>query len=227
MIDDLFAGMDLYDDRREAPAEGALVLHGYGRTEAPAFLAAVGQIAEEAPFRHIVTPAGYRMSVAVTSCGPLGWATDAQGYRYSPVEPESGRPWPPMPKEFSDLARRAAAEAGFSGFAPDTCLINRYAVGSRISLHQDKHEATYDAPIVSLSLGLPAIFLFGGFERSAPATRIILGHGDVMVWGGPSRLRYHAVQPIKPGWHPDTGEFRISLTFRKAGRPRREGVSGA
>lgn len=217
MTDDLFTGFEDPPARREVLADGAVVLRGFARQQAPALLAAVAQITAAAPFRQMITPGGLRMAVAMSNCGPLGWVSDRRGYRYSPTNPDSGRPWPVMPPFFRQLAESAAAEAGFPGFAPDACLINRYAPGTRLSLHQDKDEADFSAPIVSVSLGLPAIFLFGGFKRSDPSARIPLCHGDVVVWGGPSRLRYHGVLPVKEGRHAD--DCRINLTFRRAGRP--------
>lgn len=156
------------------------------------------------------------MSAAMTSCGAVGWVSDARGYRYSPADPATGRPWPPMPPVFRELASRGAAELGFDAFEPDTCLINRYAPGAKMSLHQDKNERDMAWPIVSVSLGLPATFLFGGFDRSDPVVRTRLGHGDVAVWGGPARMRYHGIQPIAEGLHGKTGACRINLTFRKA-----------
>jgi alkylated DNA repair protein (DNA oxidative demethylase) len=218
MSDDLFGGLESEDGRREELAPGALLLRGFARAPAPDLLAAVNDLTIAAPFRHMITPGGFRMSVAMSNCGALGWVSDPSGYRYSALDPESGRPWPAMPVAFLDLARRAAATAGFPDFAPDACLINRYAPGAKLSLHQDKDEADYRAPIVSVSLGLPAVFLFGGMKRSDPVARIALAHGDVVVWGGPSRLRYHAVQTIKEGSHPATGASRINLTFRQARR---------
>lgn len=221
VIDDLFAGLDGDDGRRETLAEGAMILRGFVRARAQSLLAAVGEIAATAPFRHMLTPGGLRMSVAMSNCGGLGWVSDPRGYRYSPVDPENGRQWPAMPDSFVDLARSAAAEAGFADFTPDACLLNRYAAGSRLSLHQDRDEIDRGAPIVSVSLGLPAVFLFGGLKRSDSPARILLVHGDVVVWGGPSRLRYHGVQPIKAGRCPETGDCRINLTLRKAGPPGR------
>jgi len=215
MMDDLFAGLDDGQRRRETLAEGALLLRGYARDLVARILEAIHHIARQAPFRLMETPGGYRMSVAMTNCGPLGWTTDRRGYRYSPVDPLNGSPWPAMPAGFHDFARQAAAEAGFLGFAPDACLINHYAPGSKLSLHQDKDEADLQAPIVSVSLGLPATFLFGGMKRSDPTQRLVLTHGDVLVWGGPSRLRHHAILPIKEGNHPATGNCRINMTFRR------------
>ena len=162
------------------------------------------------------TPGGLRMSVAMTCCGEVGWISDRGGYRYDGIDPESGRPWPPMPQMLSEFARRAAAQAGFTGFAPDACLINRYEPGARLSLHQDRDERSFDHPIVSVSLGVPAVFLFGGMKRTEPAMRIPLVHGDVVVWGGPARLRYHGVLPVNEKNDPLTGGCRINLTFRKA-----------
>lgn len=175
------------------------------------------RIATRARFRHMVTPGGFRMSVAMTNCGPLGWVSDERGYRYSPLDPESSEPWPAMPRSFHELATRAAEAAGFPEFEPDACLVNRYEPGARLSLHQDKDESDFTAPIVSVSLGLPAVFLLGGLTRQTRPERVPLTHGDVVVWGGPARLRYHGVAPIKDGHHPFFGAFRINLTFRKAG----------
>ena len=175
-------------------------------------LEAVEAIAAAAPFRHMLTPGGFRMSVAMTNCGPLGWVSDRKGYRYSPVDPETGRPWPAMPEAFLRLASEAAAAANFPAFVPDACLINRYVPGAKMSLHQDKDEKDFSQPIVSVSLGLPAVFLFGGPSRKDAVQRIALEHGDVVVWGGPARLFYHGVMPLKEGAQP----CRINLTFRRA-----------
>ena len=197
-------------------APGAMVLGGFARPVEGLLVAAVKSVAARAPFRQMVTPGGHRMSVAMTNCGTAGWVTDRTGYRYAARDPESGRLWPPMPELFADLARRAAAKAGFDGFAPDACLINRYEPGARMSLHQDKDERDFDAPIVSVSLGLPAVFLFGGLRRADAPRRVLLGHGDVVVWGASSRLRYHGVLPLKQGQHPLLGGCRINLTLRLA-----------
>ena len=156
------------------------------------------------------------MSVAMTNCGDLGWVTDQQGYRYQPISPETLRQWPAMPDLFRTLAIHAAREAGFSDFMPDACLINRYQIGAKMSLHQDKDEEDFGQPIVSISLGLPAVFQFGGLERSDKTQRVNLPHGDIVVWGGPARLRYHGILPLKAGEHPLTGQYRFNLTFRKA-----------
>lgn len=210
---------DLFADREPAVlplAEGALVLRRFARTLDRALLAEVERIAAVAPFRHLVTPGGYRMSVAMTNCGAAGWISDRSGYRYEPTDPESGRAWPAMPSLFADLAVRAAGEAGFAAFAPDVCLINHYEPGARLSLHQDRDERRYAAPIVSVSLGLTATFLFGGARRSDRPRRVGLEHGDVVVWGGPARLAFHGVMPLADGDHPLTGRRRLNLTFRKA-----------
>ena len=206
-------------DAREAIGPGAFVLPGFALPFAAELLPAIEAIAERAPFRHLVTPGGFTMSVALTNCGALGWTSDRRGYRYSATDPDTGQPWPAMPASFKRLAREAAAVAGFDGFAPDACLVNRYLPGTRLSLHQDKDEHDYRAPIVSVSLGMPAVFLFGGHERADKTVRIPLAHGDVVVWGGEDRLRYHGVLPLKDVPHALVGGQRINLTFRKAGRP--------
>jgi DNA oxidative demethylase len=202
--------------RREMVAEGAMVLRGFAVGDAARLFAAVRDIEAVAPFRQMVTPGGFRMSVAMTNCGALGWITDRKGYRYDPRDPETGEGWPRMPPVFFELGQRASAEAGFDRSFLDSCLINRYEAGARLSLHQDRNERDFAAPIVSLSLGLPAIFLFGGARRSEPPRRIPLESGDVVVWGGPSRLAFHGVAPLSRGIHPLTGDCRINLTLRKA-----------
>ena len=179
-------------------------------------LTAVAAIAGAAPFRHMVTPGGFRMSVAMTNCGDAGWITDRAGYRYAPLDPMTGQPWPAMPALFRDLARRAAAAAGFVRFNPDACLINRYAPGARLSLHQDKDEREEAHPIVSVSLGLPAVFLWGGVRRGDRPRRLSIMSGDVAVWGGASRFVYHGIAPLAQGAHHLTGNTRINLTLRKA-----------
>lgn len=195
---------------------GAKLLSGFARAHEIALLAGIDAISAAAPFRHMLTPGGFRMSVAMTNCGSLGWITDRAGYRYASIDPDSGAPWPPLPDVFRALAHAAAAAAGFAGFEPDACLVNRYEPGARMTLHQDKNEADRSAPIVSVSLGLPATFLFGGAARSDKAKRIPLVHGDVVVWGGPARLHFHGVLPLAAGQHPLLGAHRINLTFRKA-----------
>ena len=196
-------------------AEGAVLLRGFAGAVETGLIAALRATVEQAPFRHMVTPGGHQMSVAMTNCGSFGWVTDRTGYRYDSHDPEAGRPWPPMLPSFRELAMRAAARAGFAGFAPDACLINRYQPGARMSLHQDKDELDLDAPIVSVSLGLPAIFLFGGLQRGDKPRRFRLQHGDVAVWGGPTRLAFHGVAPLADGEHALMGRQRINLTFRK------------
>jgi len=214
-VRDLLAGLP--PAPRNVPlAEGALLLAGFAAAEAPALVRALDAVVAAAPWRHMVTPGGYRMSVAMTSCGSLGWVTDRSGYRYDAHDPLSGSPWPPMPAVFQELAARAAAAAGFAGFAPDSCLVNRYAPGARLSLHQDKDERDFTQPIVSVSLGLPARFLFGGTDRRVRPQRHGLESGDVAVWGGPARLAYHGIDPLADGEHPLTGRFRINLTLRRA-----------
>jgi len=197
-------------------APGATLLHAFALDQDSGLLAAVHAIAAAAPFRQWRIPGGLSMSVAMTNCGSVGWVSDRRGYRYQTTDPSSGEPWPAMPPIFRELAQAAAAAAGFAGFSPDACLVNRYLPGTRMSLHQDKDESDFNAPIVSVSLGLPAIFQFGGDTRSTKPLRIPLQHGDVVVWGGAARLRYHGVAPLKAGQHPLVGGRRLNLTFRRA-----------
>jgi DNA oxidative demethylase len=204
------------EERIERLGERALVLRGFARGQEPGLVKAVAEIAAAAPFRNMVTPGGFRMSVAMTNCGRAGWITDRKGYRYEFVDPMTGRAWPPMPALFRRLAAAAAETAGFAGFESDACLINRYEAGTRLSLHRDENERDLSAPIVSVSLGLPATFLFGGKSRSDRPRRVELESGDVVVWGGPNRLAYHGVALLAEGDDPLTGQCRINLTFRKA-----------
>ena len=213
----LFDGVTQVGISEEKLAPGAVLLRGFALSTQTELLADLEGVIARAPFRHMVTPGGFRMSVAMTNCGSLGWVTDRTGYRYDGVDPESGQQWPPMPDSFLSLAQDAAASAGFPGFLPDGCLINRYEPGAKLSLHQDKNESDFGQPIVSVSLGIPAVFLFGGLKRADKPGRVELRHGDVAVWGGPARLRYHGVMPLKEGHHPLVGSHRINLTFRKAG----------
>lgn len=200
----------------EALAEGAVLLRGYAVEVAPALGREIGEIAAVAPFRHFETPGGHRMSAAMTNCGLAGWTSDRRGYRYAPCDPGTGAAWPVLPPAFLALAGHAAAAAGFDGFVPDSCLINRYAPGARLTLHQDRNERDFAAPIVSVSLGLPATFLFGGARRADRPQRVRLVSGDVAVWGGPARLAYHGIAPLADGVHPLTGACRLNLTFRRA-----------
>jgi alkylated DNA repair protein (DNA oxidative demethylase) len=200
----------------EPLAPGAWVLRGFALGHAAELVSAAGHISAAAPFRHLVTPGGFRMSVAMTNCGSLGWVSDRHGYRYDARDPLSGRPWPPMPPVFLELAATAAQAGGFPGFLPDACLLNRYEPGARLTLHQDKNERDFSAPIVSVSLGLPAVFLFGGDSRKDRQRRVPLQHGDVVVWGGAARLRHHGVLALKEGHHELLGAQRLNLTFRRA-----------
>lgn len=195
----------------------ALLLRGFALPWVDELLPALAAVEAAAPFRHMLTPGGQSMSVALTNCGALGWISDRRGYRYSPIDPLSGRPWPALPPAFAQLARAAAAAAGFTDFAPDACLVNRYLPGTRMSLHQDRDERSLAHPIVSVSLGIPAVFLFGGLDRREPAQRVPLGHGDAVVWGGEDRLRYHGILPVREAVHPLLGAQRINFTLRKAG----------
>lgn len=214
---DLFADSEQPRQGAERIAPGTVLLRGFAQARVVALLAALEPLLARAPFRQMVTPGGLRMAVALSNCGALGWISDRQGYRYGPVDPQSGLHWPDMPAAFLALATDAAAAAGYADFRPDACLVNRYLPGNRLSLHQDRNERDFSAPIVSVSLGLPATFLFGGLARCDRAQRIVLSHGDVMVWGAADRLRYHGVAPLKAGSHPLLGGQRINLTFRKAG----------
>jgi DNA oxidative demethylase len=216
LTSDLFAGVPDVRPAQEAMAEGAVLLRGFARPLESDLIADLRAIVAQAPFRHMVTPGGHPMSVAMTNCGNAGWVTDRGGYRYDANDPEAGKPWPQMPPSFRMLAEQAAAEAGFTKFLPDACLINRYQPGARMSLHQDRDEHDFGEPIVSVSLGLPAIFLFGGLKRSDKPQRYRLEHGDIAVWGGPARLFFHGVAPLADGEHALIGKQRINLTFRKA-----------
>lgn len=201
----------------ETLGASASLLRGFALRWVAELLPHIAAIEQRSPLRHMVTPGGFRMSVALTNCGRLGWTSDRRGYRYTDTDPLTGQPWPEMPAVFAGLARSAAAAAGFEGFEPDACLINRYLPGARLSLHQDNNERDYAAPIVSVSLGMPAVFLFGGRVRSDKVLRVPLVHGDVAVWGGEDRLRYHGVMPLKDVPHPLLGSQRVNFTFRKAG----------
>jgi alkylated DNA repair protein (DNA oxidative demethylase) len=212
---DLFETVGDARPSRETIAEGAVLLRGFARPFEADLIPALRTIVKQSPFRHLITPGGHRMSVAMTNSGNLGWVSDPSGYRYDPVDPDTGKPWPALPDVLRKLAADAAADGGFKDFAPEACLINRYVPGAKLSLHQDKDELDYAAPIVSVSLGLPATFLFGGLKRGDTPRRYRLEHGDVAVWGGPSRLFYHGVAPLADGEHGMLGRQRINLTFRK------------
>lgn len=214
---DLFEGLSDNVNPPQTPlAEGAILFHGFAKEVDKALVDAIDDVVAQAPLRHMITPGGYRMSVAMTNCGQVGWVTDRSGYRYDSCDPESGRVWPAIPEPFLDVAIRAANNAGFVNFLPDACLINYYEPGARLSLHQDKDEHDATAPIVSVSLGLPAVFLFGGARRHDRPHRYRLEHGDVAVWGGPARFTFHGIAPLADGHHPILGRKRINLTFRKA-----------
>ncbi|WP_027533983.1 DNA oxidative demethylase AlkB [Bradyrhizobium sp. WSM3983] len=215
MTADLFDSVAEAQQSREEIADGAVLLRGFVKPIESELIEAVRAIVAQSPFRHMTTPGGRLMSVAMTNCGERGWITDHTGYRYDPIDPRTEAPWPAMPPVLRDLARRVAEQGGFTCFAPDACLVNRYEPGTRLSLHQDKDELDYSAPIVSVSLGLPATFLFGGLARSDKPRRFRLVHGDVVVWGGASRLAYHGVAPLADGEHALLGRKRINLTFRR------------
>ena len=214
-LTDLFASVPDVRPSLELMAARAVLLRGLAKPFESELIADISGIVAQAPFRHMLTPGGHQMSVAMTNCGSVGWVTDRSGYRYDGADPESAKPWPAMPPSFRALAGQAADQAGFGGFSPDACLINRYQPSARMSLHQDKDELDLGAPIVSVSLGLPAVFLFGGLQRSDKPRRFRLEHGDIAVWGGPSRLAFHGVAPLADGEHALIGRQRINLTFRK------------
>ncbi|MEW5561458.1 DNA oxidative demethylase AlkB [Enterobacter asburiae] len=209
--------LDLFADTppwQEPLAPGAVILRRRALADMDSLMAGIRDVSAQSPFRRMITPGGYTMSVAMTNCGNVGWTTDRHGYLYAGIDPQTQKPWPDMPEVFLVLAQVCALEAGYVDFRPDACLVNRYAPGAKLSLHQDKDEQTLSAPIVSVSLGLPAVFQFGGLKRNDPLQRVLLEHGDVVVWGGESRLFYHGIQPLKEGQHPVTGAFRYNLTFR-------------
>jgi DNA oxidative demethylase len=215
---------DLFEDQQAPAADlpslliapGAVLLRSFARGQDQALLTAIDHITAQAPLRHLITPGGYPMSVAMSNCGALGWTSSASGYRYTPQDPATNQPWPAMPAAWADLAARAAALAGYANFQPDACLINHYTPGAKMGLHQDRDEQDMSQPIVSVSLGLPAVFLFGGLKRSDKPRRVPLNHGDVVVWGGPARLAFHGVMPLAEGEHRLLGRRRVNLTFRRA-----------
>ena len=210
--------MDLFDHMAEQAlriADGAVLLRGFALHNEQ-ILADLNLVLSQSPLRNMVTPGGFTMSVAMTNCGNLGWVSDKKSYRYDALDPNTGEPWQAMPESFLQLANNAAAEAGYANFVPDACLINQYKMGARMSLHQDKDEQDFSQPIVSVSLGCAATFLFGGLKRSDKPRKILLQHGDVVVWGGETRLNYHGVMPLRANNHAAFGAYRFNLTFRKA-----------
>lgn len=213
---DLFADLEPPKPAIEVIAQDAVLLRGLITSHEQQLLHEIHNILNLAPLRQVTTPSGLKMSVTMSNCGDVGWVSDRRGYRYEACDPNSGKPWPGIPPLFIQLAQNAAALAGYPNFTPDACLINRYAPGARMSLHQDKDESDFSAPIVSVSLGLPAVFLFGGLQRSDKARRIGLEHGDIVVWGGVNRLAFHGIAPLAEGQHPLLGSQRFNLTFRKA-----------
>ena len=213
---ELFARRETPVAARESLAPGAVLLRGFAESQSAALLAGLQDITARSPFRCMSTRGGYRMSVAMSNCGTTGWISDATGYRYDSIDPLTSAGWPPMPPGLPELATAAAAAAGFEAILPDVCLVSRYQPGARLSMHQDKDECDLESPIVSISLGLPAIFLFGGHRRVDRPRRVALTHGDVVVWGGPARLRFHGVLPLKDGRHPLLGSCRVNLSLRKA-----------
>jgi alkylated DNA repair protein (DNA oxidative demethylase) len=197
-------------------APDAWVLRGRATATAERLIADLERVVGSSPWRRVTTPGGKQMSVDMTNCGDCGWVSDRRGYRYETNDPVTGNPWPEMPESFRSLATSAAVVVGFAGFDPDACLVNRYVPGAKMALHQDRDERDMSQPIVSVSLGLPITFMFGGPRRSDPTTKITLEHGDVVVWGASSRLFFHGVGTLRAGLHPLTGATRINLTFRRA-----------
>lgn len=213
---DLFSSVVKENGMVTQLADQAWHLEGYAIEQDHNIRTLLRAILKQSPFRQMKTPGGQLMSVKMTSCGDVGWVSDHLGYRYQAVDPMSNLSWPTMPEAFKTLAKNAASAVGFEHFEPDSCLINLYQAGTRLSLHQDKDELDFTQPIVSVSLGLPATFLFAGLQRSSPQTRVVLHHGDVVVWGGDSRLAYHGVLPLESGEHDLFAQCRVNLTFRKA-----------
>lgn len=216
MTPDLFDTLTPNESTLQILSPGAVLLRGFAQNQDEQFLTAFNTVTQGAPLRHLVTPGGHIMSVAMSNCGDLGWVSSSRGYSYSPIDPQSGAPWPVMPKQWCALAAVAAQQAGYSGFKPDACLINQYAPGAKMGLHQDRDEQDFAQPIVSISLGLPAVFLFGGLKRADKPQRVQLLHGDVVVWGGPARLAFHGISLLAGGEHPVWGARRVNLTFRRA-----------
>jgi len=213
--------MNLFSQLALAPTHdelfpGAVLMRGLAASQDIELLSAVKALEAVAPFRHVTTPGGLPMMVVTTACGNRNRLYENSGFRYESGQPEAPfRRRPPMPEVFYEIAVRSARLAGFERFRPDAGLVNRYQAGVKLGLHQDRHECDLTQPIVSVSLGLPAVFLLGGLQRTDPTRRILLEHGDALVWGGPSRMRYHGVLPLKPGSHELTGPYRYNLTFRK------------
>ncbi|WP_062786197.1 DNA oxidative demethylase AlkB [Aquitalea pelogenes] len=215
MQTDLFGDTSLFPSQQQL-AEGVCLLSGQANSMMPAIWQAVEDVLRQAPLRQMQTPGGHTMSVAMSNCGELGWVSDRHGYRYSRLDPQSGQPWPAMPEVLQELARIWAAAAGFDNFVSNACLINCYQAGSKMSLHQDRDERDFAHPILTLSLGLPARFMLGGLQRQDPYRKLLLQHGDVLVFGGPARLCFHGIMPLADGDHALLGKRRISLTFRRA-----------
>ena len=213
--------MDLFDafnSGKEEVTKDVYLLRGFALQDSEHLLLADMQvIIKQAPLRHMMTPMGFAMSAAMTNCGELGWVSNQQGYRYDTLNPNIGTPWPRMPASFLQLAQTAATECGYADFIPDACLINQYKTGASMGLHQDKNERDFTQPIVSVSLGIPAVFQFGGLKRSDKTDKIPLNHGDIVIWGSNARLKFHGIMPLKPNSHPALGAYRYNLTFRKAG----------
>ncbi|MCB9879012.1 MAG: DNA oxidative demethylase AlkB [Planctomycetes bacterium] len=206
-----------HGDAAEAIVDGAFLLRGRALPVVDELLVGVQDVVEASPLRHMITPGGAPMAAAQSNCGALGWVADRRGYRYEACDPETGRPWPAMPQVFASLARDAAGECGYDGFDPDCCLLNRYEVGCGMGQHVDADEQDFAWPIVSVSLGLPMTFRFGGVERGGKTLPVVLQHGDVLVFGGAARRRYHGTSPLKRGVHPVLGACRVNLTLRRAG----------
>ena len=207
-------------------AEGAMLLRQFVQQNKNALLdettvlADLNCILENSPLRKMTTASGFTMSVAMTNCGKLGWVSGSNGYMYSSIDPETAQPWPAMPPALLEAATRIARQAGYPGFLPDACLINRYLAGAQMGLHQDRDEKDFSQPIVSLSIGLSARFIIGGLDsaagRNAHTQSVVLKHGDAIVFGAAARLMFHGVLSLKPGHHPLVGNSRINLTFRVA-----------
>ncbi|THJ30850.1 DNA oxidative demethylase AlkB [Lampropedia aestuarii] len=211
---DLFA--DSPEEQRVALGPQAVVLRQKASPLAAELVARIEDVLQHSPLYQMATPGGKPLSVRTTSCGTHGWSSDPTGYSYVRHHPLTDQAWPEIPAAWSALATEAAQEAGFAQFAPDTCLINQYGLDSKMALHQDRSEQDLRQPVVSISLGMSALFLWGGMQRSDKPAHVLLHHGDMVVWGGVDRLRFHGIKHLTGAPHPQLGAMRYNLTLRRA-----------